>query len=396
MTSASGTSGETLRFDTFNDIGGRRSNRFIEKDRKKSGRNTFEESKEDHLRGTSESKFRDELSGLAHLDKSGLVRKEDGNMQGHGSFCDLFIGVIERENINSGTSVEQSGSEIRVAIKRLRVNISHDKDFLKPFVKELRVWSRLTHPNILPLIGYFMEGDYPSILSEWMEKGTARRFISDTNLSVDNVLSMLLGVAKGVNYLHDNGVIHSDLKAENILISPSNKPLICDFGVSRIINSSTASKSTTGFARGTMRFMAPELFSSESPLHTKATDIWSLGMTFYEIISKGFPFAEKTDVQVIFHVLNQGIPDPPASLQDWGAQHPGDCFSLGNVHGDHHCYKYESDLLVRAIAPESLKWKSNKVVTHSTSYSLLAQRTTTALGCTMGFIILVNIVAYME
>ena len=78
-----------------------------------------------------ESKFRDELSGLAHLDKSGLVRKEGGNMQGHGSFSDLFIGVIERENINSETSVEQSGSEIRVAIKRLRVNISHDKDFLK-------------------------------------------------------------------------------------------------------------------------------------------------------------------------------------------------------------------------------------------------------------------------
>ena len=168
-----------------------------------------------------------------------------------------------------------------------------------------------------------MEGNYPSILSEWMENGTARRYVLDHELSVTELLTMVSITIRcyGFQFFEtyystvsgdftrrkisarqphhtfwyqscssSNVSFSIDTETknqENILINQSKMPLICDFGVSRMLNSSLTSRGTTGLGRGTTRWMAPELLSyipspgSDSVSHTRETDIWALGMTFY-------------------------------------------------------------------------------------------------------------------
>ena len=89
----------------------------------------------DPTQRTNEEKLRLELSKLAHLNKTGRASKEDSAIHAHGGFCDVFIGKIGRDNLDQRISVEQPGPEIKVAIKRLRVHIYHEHDFLKVIIQ---------------------------------------------------------------------------------------------------------------------------------------------------------------------------------------------------------------------------------------------------------------------
>ncbi|EJC99228.1 kinase-like protein, partial [Fomitiporia mediterranea MF3/22] len=156
------------------------------------------------------------------------------------------------------------------------------------FVKELYVWSKLAHENILPLLGYVLEGDYPSVVSEWIENGTVTKYLKH-NSSADPE-KLILGIAAGMDYLHDQDIVHSDLKADNVLVGPSSQPLICDFGMSRTLASSLSIEATTlSDVRGSVRWMAIELLDINlDSLHTKETDVWAFGMTVYVCFSVTF------------------------------------------------------------------------------------------------------------
>lgn len=98
------------------------------------------------------------------------------------------------------------------------------------------------------------------------------------------IILKILGVAEGLEYLHDKGVIHSDIKADNVLISRTGEPRICDFGISRVLAASqTLASSTGGSLRGSVRWMAIELLTVNGPppVHTIYTDIWAFGMTVH-------------------------------------------------------------------------------------------------------------------
>ena len=104
----------------------------------------------------------------------------------------------------------------------------------------------------------------------------------------------ILGIAEGLKYLHDEGVIHSDIKANNVLISSAGVPRICDFGISRMLASSQIFDVTTsGRLKGTTRWMAKELIEigDPPPTHTFQTDVWAFGMTVHvrtALISSSF------------------------------------------------------------------------------------------------------------
>ncbi|KAI5121784.1 hypothetical protein M0805_009595 [Coniferiporia weirii] len=249
------------------------------------------------------------LSKLGHLDLTGRIVTECSVMNAHGGYCDIFIGSLN-------TDLSGYSGKIKVAIKRLRVNLHNDRDLTKVFVKELYIWSKLDHPNVLSFKGYMIENGYPSLISEWIEDGTLMEFLK-VNPRTD-IEAMVLGIAKGLGYLHDQGVVHSDLKADNVLISQLGCPLICDFGISRMITSSqTLYISTThnGSPRGSTRWMSIELFgigSDIDPKHTKASDIWAYGMTIYEILTKQRPYAHlKADQRVILAIIRGELPSRP-------------------------------------------------------------------------------------
>jgi len=254
---------------------------------------------------SSEKLLSHSLTGRSHLDLTGNVIEEKSFIAAQGGYADVYKG-----------SCLIRGKRVQVAIKRLRIHVGVDWDVVKNFAKEIRVWAKLSHPNVLPLLGYTMEGKYPSLLSEWMERGSLKFCM--TKLSMSELFSMAVGIAQGLSYLHSNGVIHCDLKTDNVLVSDVGTPLLTDFGISRLQSSSTTGYNTES-VRGSTRWLAYEFFDISDndddapPGHNEKTDVWSYGMTLLELITGDVPYAYiKNDLRVMFAIVNGQLPCEPS------------------------------------------------------------------------------------
>ncbi|EJD05033.1 kinase-like protein [Fomitiporia mediterranea MF3/22] len=186
-------------------------------------------------------------------------------------------------------------------------------------------WSRLKHPNVLPLLGYALEetSDHvlqlPSLISEWMENGNILDFVK-SNPNFD-IVRLALGMAEGLAYLHDNNVVHSDFKSGNVLISSTGEPVISDFGAAHVAFDllSGGKSSTVTDLRGTSRWLAYELLANadQYPAATKESDTWAFGMTLCELLTNAHPYAQyQYDVQVTLAIMNRKLPSPPEDTGD--------------------------------------------------------------------------------
>ncbi|KAI5122713.1 hypothetical protein M0805_009766 [Coniferiporia weirii] len=229
-----------------------------------------------------------------------------------GAYSDVFTGSYELPD----------RSRIIVAVKTLR---KIGFDIPKIAAREIYIWSKLIHPNISLFLGFVnnVTTGLPSLVSEWMENGTVLEYVKKH--PERDVLHLILGMAKGLEYLHDNGIVHSDIKSDNVLIDASGEAVICDFGISRAINATQAAlggnTTAPGGANGAYRWMARELFDPKGgpdTKHTKETDIWAFGMTIYEILTKDRPYAHvHVNLAVPFTIMEGGLPVPPAYVETW-------------------------------------------------------------------------------
>jgi len=128
----------------------------------------------------------------------------------------------------------------------------------------------------------------------------------------EDVLRLVRGIANGLAYLHDQSILHCDLKSDNILLSSTDEPLIADFGLSRIIGGDySIAISHSGASPGTIRWSAPELFDDDTHF-TKETDVWAFGMVIYEIITHHVPYFEQVlEPQVLNKILSGELPGWP-------------------------------------------------------------------------------------
>jgi len=154
------------------------------------------------------------------------------------------------------------------------------------------------------------------LVSEWMEKGTLRSYMNE--LSAPQCLGMVTGIADGLNYLHSMGVIHGDLRTENIYVSSEGSPLLADFGLSRVSESSTLEYAANidDELRGSTRWFAIELVAAgdgiENVHQTKQSDVWQFGMTIYELLTKDIPYKHLTnDAQVLRSIADGTLPSCP-------------------------------------------------------------------------------------
>ncbi|KAH8115011.1 kinase-like domain-containing protein, partial [Phellopilus nigrolimitatus] len=258
----------------------------------------------------------DEVLGKrAYLDLMNAVQLISPVMVACGGYCDIF----------EGRWLKDGSSEPRkVAVKRIRIHLG-EANFTRHLAREVYVWSGLDHPNILPFCGYMLEGKFPSLISEWTENGTVKKYLE--RHPDHDLLPLVTGIAEGLEYLHGQHIIHSDLKADNVLISIDGKPQICDFGISGILASSQTfggiSSGQSGI-KGSLRWMAKELFETCEPpnAHSMESDIWAFGMTVYEMLTKELPFFYlKSDVFVMRHILDGNLPSRPTSLETWPFRH---------------------------------------------------------------------------
>ncbi|TPX61153.1 hypothetical protein PhCBS80983_g01266 [Powellomyces hirtus] len=200
-----------------------------------------------------------------------------------------------------------------VAVKRLPGGLE-SKRKKKLFVKEVEVWFRLRHPNVMLLLGACWS-------AVQMENGT---LLSYAEKYPDQTLKLLHESAQGLHYLHTSNVVHGDLKAVNILVDGAGTPKLADFGFSTL-KSSSLSTNTTSTIRtlsghtlpgGTIRWCAPELLSGASS--TFGSDIYAFGMVMYEVLSGGdLPFSTITSELVVMkQALSGARPERPPGVAD--------------------------------------------------------------------------------
>ncbi|KAJ8093007.1 Rho guanine nucleotide exchange factor [Marasmius tenuissimus] len=203
-----------------------------------------------------------------------------------------------------------------VCLKVVKVYQKSDVELIvRDFLREAIIWQQLEHPNLLPFLGlYCLDGRRICLISPWMETGNLIQYLRARSRAEVNHHSLVRDVASGLAHLHDQKIVHADLKGVNVLITPEGRACITDFGLSRVAESGelwkiTSSRSNVGI--GTTRWMAPELFNPSSPA-TYASDVYAFACVSYEIYTGLYPYYYiRNDAAVMMEIFQGNRPLRP-------------------------------------------------------------------------------------
>lgn len=197
----------------------------------------------------------------------------------------------------------------QVAIKVLREEYSEDESFLRRFDREAQAASRMSHPNIVNLVDVGVEEDGTRYLvMEYVQGKTLKRFIQESGaLRPEIAAQIIIRVLAALQHAHQNGVVHRDVKPQNILIDKEGTVKVADFGIARIANAQTVNQ-TDESVMGSVYYFSPE--QARGAAVDARSDIYSAGVVFYEMLTGKVPFTGETPVAIAMQHL-QNAPVPP-------------------------------------------------------------------------------------
>ena len=195
-----------------------------------------------------------------------------------------------------------------VAIKVLPPHPGQNSQFIERFRLEARTIGRLQHPHILPLYDYGSENDVLYLVMAYADGGSVSNRIRRGPMSLSEIQRIFQQVAEALDYAHRQNVIHRDIKPDNILLDREGHVLLSDFGIVKIIEESekTLSLTATGGLVGTPSYMSPEQ-AQGLPVNER-TDIYSLGIVIYEMLTGKQPFSAETPMQVVLKHITAPVP----------------------------------------------------------------------------------------
>jgi eukaryotic-like serine/threonine-protein kinase len=202
----------------------------------------------------------------------------------------------------------------RVALKLLPDYFARDEQRMRRFKQEARAASAFTHPNICVVHEVNETGDgRPFIAMEYVEGPTLRERIAKGGMNLREALDVSIQIADALAAAHEGGIVHRDIKPENVILRPDGYVKVLDFGLAKLtesregFDSETATTlmrtSTPGLVMGTVAYMSPEQARGVAVDHR--TDIWSLGVVLYEIISGHPPFEGETPTDVVVGIVER-------------------------------------------------------------------------------------------
>lgn len=235
-----------------------------------------------------------------------LDRYEIGSLIGRGGMAEVFQGRDQ-----------QTG--IPVAIKRLRGDlITTQPESVERFRRESEVLGKLNHPNIVKLLTAGESGGQYYLIMEYVGGGTLADLLKrQPQLPLEQALGIALELADALARTHHLKIVHRDIKPTNILLAEDGTPRLTDFGLA--FARSAARLTQPGIAVGTWLYLSPEVFSGSPP--DERSDIWSFGLTLYEMLCGRLPFHGDTPTAILREITNSTIPrvtefrhDVPAKL----------------------------------------------------------------------------------
>jgi eukaryotic-like serine/threonine-protein kinase len=205
-----------------------------------------------------------------------------------------------------------------VALKFLPAEHLSDRGARRRFLVEARAAAALSHPNICTIYEIHEEEDQPFIEMEYIEGETLKARIRERPLETSAAVELAIQVAEALEEAHQKGVIHRDIKSANIMVTGKGQAKVMDFGLAKV--SGETLHTLEGMMVGTVAYMSPEQAQGE-PVD-RQTDIWSLGVVLYEILSGRLPFAGERAASVLYAVvhgdpksLKEAQPGLPTELQ---------------------------------------------------------------------------------
>jgi uncharacterized protein (TIGR03435 family) len=180
-----------------------------------------------------------------------------------------------------------------VALKILAPERVHDASFAERFTREARALAALSHPNIVTIHDFGQAGGYYFLLMEFVDGANLRQLLRARKFTPEEALAIVPPLCEALQFAHDRGVVHCDIKPENLLLDKSGRVKIADFGVARMLGvvpggpAAPASEAATG-AAGTPGYSAPEQLGDPRRVDSRA-DIYSLGAVFYEMLTGELP-----------------------------------------------------------------------------------------------------------
>ncbi len=204
----------------------------------------------------------------------------------------------------------------KVAIKRLFGSLSGDEDFRERFLREGRMAARLSHPNIVGVHDVGEEDGVPYIVMEHVEGETLADLIArKAPLDPDRAVDLVLQICAGLEHAHAAGLVHRDIKPQNLLVRSDDTVKIADFGIARPLDGTQMTQA--GTVLGTAAYLAPEQALGERV--TGAADIYSLGAVTYELLAGRPPYQFESLVELTVK-QREGPPPPlpgvPAELEE--------------------------------------------------------------------------------
>ena len=197
----------------------------------------------------------------------------------------------------------------RVGAVKVLQGLAPDPDSAARFRREAQSIAHLRHPNIVNVFDFGEFEGTPYMIVEFVEGGSLANVVKSGPLERKAMLSYLHGIAGALDYAHSRGIVHRDVKPANVLLGAENTPILADFGLAKLMESSSI-KSLTGVTTGTPAYMAPEQVTGSHM--GPAADRYSLAVMAYEMLTGFLPFDQGGVLEVLYAQVHR-VPDPPSS-----------------------------------------------------------------------------------
>ena len=232
-----------------------------------------------------------------------------------------IINQIGQGGMASVYKAYQASMDRNVAIKVLPSQLAESTEFVKRFQQEARIIANLEHPHILPVFDYGESDGTAYFVMRYLEAGTLKdRMEAGRQLPLNEIDRIFTQLTDALSYAHSHGVVHRDLKPANALVDSQGNLFLTDFGIAKLLESASPRLTQTDAIMGTPAYISPEQALAQTV--DQRSDIYSLGIILYEMVTGRVPFMADTPLAVILKHVSDPLPlpsliktDVPASIE---------------------------------------------------------------------------------